>query len=290
MKVISDISAMREASREAAAEGKTVVLVPTMGCLHKGHVELVRKAREACGDGGVVVLSIFVNPTQFGEGEDYSSYPRPLEGDLAFAEAAGVDIVFTPTAEEVYPEGHATFVTVEGGLTSCMCAAARPTHFRGVATVVAKLFNMVVPHKAVFGLKDYQQLLVIKKLTLDLNLPIDIIGIDTVREADGLAVSSRNEYLNPAEREAAALIPASLEAARRAARGGEKGAAKLAELVKKTIEAGGTAVVEYPVVEYVDIRHPETLEAVEELDGPALLAVAVKIGRARLIDNCILEG
>jgi pantoate--beta-alanine ligase len=166
-----------------------------------------------------------------------------------------------------------------------MCALARPGHFRGVATVVAKLFNMTVPDKAVFGLKDFQQLLVIKKLTGDLNINVEIIGVETVREADGLALSSRNNYLNPAEREAAAAIPASMVAARKLVGGGERDAGKVVEIVKKTVEVGGAAVVEYIV-----IRHPETLEEVVEISGQALLAVAVKIGKARLIDNCILEG
>ena len=290
MRVVCGIDEMRRSSADAFGEGAAVVLVPTMGSLHRGHMALVDRAREEAGDGGLVVMSIFVNPVQFGEGEDYSSYPRPIEEDLKMAEEAGVDIVFTPRPEEVYPGGYATYVTVEGRLTDCLCGASRPDHFRGVATVVAKLFNMVRPDKAVFGLKDFQQLLVIRRLAGDLDLAVEIIGVETVREADGLAVSSRNAYLNSSEREAAARLPVALEAARRALDGGEHGAAELREVVKKTVEAGGGAVVEYPVVEYIEIRDPVTLEEVSRVEGRALLALAVRIGKARLIDNTILEG
>lgn len=290
MRVVSEIGEMRRCSLEVTRGGGMVVLVPTMGSLHRGHMALVERAREEAGDGGLVVLSIFVNPAQFGEGEDYSSYPRPIEEDLKMAEEAGVDIVFTPRPEDVYPDGFATYVTVEGPLVDRLCGASRPGHFRGVATVVAKLFSMVGPGKAVFGLKDFQQLLVIRRLTRDLDLPVEIIGVETVREADGLAVSSRNAYLNKSQREAAARIPASLEAAERLLRGGERDPAKLREAVKKTVEAGGGAVVEYPVVEYIEIRDPVTLEEVDRVEGSALLAVAVRIGNARLIDNRIIEG
>ena len=279
MKIIEGVAEMRRLSSSLRREDKTVVLVPTMGYLHAGHSELLRRGR-ALGD--ALVLSLFVNPAQFGPSEDFSAYPRDLPRDLKVAEENGVDAVFTPRAQDIYPQGYGTYVTVEG-LSEKLCGQARPGHFMGVATVVLKLFNIVMPHKALFGRKDYQQLLVIKKMAEDLNLGIEIIGVDTVREADGLPLSSRNSYLSPKERKAASVIPLSLREAAEAFRGGLKDSRAIIDKVKKIIE-------KEPVcrVEYVKVTDPETLGDVESAVEGSLLSVAVRVGRARLIDNATL--
>ena len=280
MKIIETVGEMKAASASMRARGRSIALVPTMGCLHRGHRELMRVARQAADE---VVLSIFVNPAQFGPNEDYSAYPRETAGDIETARAEGVDIVFAPTAEEVYPEGFSTFVEVEGPSRG-LCGASRPGHFRGVATVVLKLFNVVRPDRAVFGRKDYQQLKVIERMVTDLDLDVEIIPVDTVRDPDGLATSSRNRYLSPAQRKAALVIPRSLEAAAALWSSGERDPAAIVEKMKKIIEVEPEAVVEY-----VEVRHPETLEPVKR-PGPegALVALAVRVGPARLIDNRLL--
>lgn len=275
-RVVTSISDMREASNEARSKGKTIVLVPTMGYLHDGHRELLRKGR---AEGGLLVMSVFVNPAQFGPGEDLASYPRDLDRDLKTASEEGVDIVFAPEAEEMYPPRFRTWVEVEG-LSDKLCGASRPGHFRGVATVVLKLFNAVQPQKAVFGLKDFQQFRIIRKMASDLDLPVELIGVETVREPDGLAMSSRNSYLTPGERRAALVLPASLRAAREAVDAGVRESREIIEKVKKIMEREPLAVIEY-----VKVCDGETLEDSGEAGSGSVLLIAVKIGKARLIDN-----
>ena len=280
MRIVGEIDEIRAVSREARRGGKTIALVPTMGALHQGHLELVRKGK-ASGD--MLIVSIFVNPAQFGPGEDLFRYPRDFEGDKAKLQAEGVDVLFCPSVEAVYPVGFKTSVEVEG-LSERLCGVSRPGHFQGVATVVAKLFNMVSPHKAVFGLKDFQQLLIIKKMVEDLDMDLEIVEVETVREPDGLAVSSRNAYLKKDERRAAVCIPRALQAASEAFSGGERGREGILREVKKIMEAE-----ELIVVDYLSLCDPETLEELEEATGRALLAVAAKVGSTRLIDNRMLS-
>ncbi len=282
LRLIEDIEEMRGASLEARKKGERVVLVPTMGGLHRGHVELIEKAR-ALGD--QVIVSIFVNPAQFGPGEDLSTYPSDLTGDMERAREAGADIIFHPKADALYPDGFQSFVEVgeAGGVSSNLCGLSRPGHFRGVATIVTKLFNITGPDVAVFGLKDYQQYTVIKRLVRELDMGIEIVGVDTVRESDGLALSSRNAYLTPPQREAASVVPASIKAGVALFERGCKKSAEIIEEVKKNIEKEPQAVIDY-----VMVCDPETLEKIEEMEDGALLAVAVRIGKARLIDNALL--
>ncbi|MBE7413908.1 MAG: pantoate--beta-alanine ligase [Deltaproteobacteria bacterium] len=275
-RVVTSISEMRAASFEARSKGKTVVLVPTMGCLHDGHRALLKKGR---AEGGLLVMSLFVNPSQFGPAEDFASYPRDLDRDLKIASEEGVDIVFAPDAGEMYPPGFSTWVEVEG-LSNRLCGASRPGHFRGVATVVLKLFNAVQPQKAVFGLKDFQQFRIIERMVRDLDLPVEVIGVETVREPDGLAMSSRNSYLTPDERMAARAIPDSLRAAREAVGAGVQESRKIVEKVKKIIEGEPLAVLEY-----IKVCDGESLEDSEEASSGSVLFLAVRIGKARLIDN-----
>jgi pantoate--beta-alanine ligase len=253
-----------------------VGFVPTMGYLHDGHTSLVRSAKE----NDQVVVSIFVNPTQFGPSEDYTAYPRPIEADLRAAEAAGVNLIFQPSAERMYPAGLQTAVEV-GALAETLCGRYRPGHFRGVATVVAKLFNIVRPDVAVFGWKDAQQLILIRRMVEDLNLPIETIGVETVREADGLALSSRNAYLKPEERAAAPVLYEGLSAAREAARGGERDAAKLIAIARRIIARRPIVALQY--LEAVSVSALRPIEIVEP--GDAMIAVAAKLGSTRLIDN-----
>lgn len=276
LKVIKTIKEMQEASIASRARGAKVVLVPTMGFLHDGHRALLRKGRS---EGDLLVLSIFVNPSQFGPKEDLSTYPRDLERDLKMAEEEGVDIAFVPDAKEVYPEGYCTWVAVEG-LSDKLCGETRPGHFRGVATVVLKLFNSVLPDKAVFGWKDFQQLCIIKGMAADLNLRVEVIGVDTVREPDGLAMSSRNSYLSPDERRAASAIPEAIKEARMAVAGGERKAAEIIKKVKNVIEKERLAVVDY-----IKVCHAGSLDDVEEIGPGSVLFLAIRIGKARLIDN-----
>jgi pantoate--beta-alanine ligase len=251
-----------------------VVLVPTMGALHAGHAALIDAARARVGTGGTVVASIFVNPTQFGPDEDLAKYPRTMEADLELCAAHGADAVFAPVADEMYPPGDSTFVD-ETGLSRGLCGAQRPGHFRGVCTVVAKLFNIIRPHAAIFGEKDYQQLAIIRRMVRDLFFGLEIIGHPTVRDADGLAMSSRNRHLDDDERKRAAAFPAALSAAAR-----ESDPAQIVAHAKTLITAGTGAEPQY--VELVDA---ETLAPLAALDRPAVLAAAVKIGETRLIDN-----
>lgn len=257
----------------------TVGFVPTMGYLHEGHLALIRHAKEECDS---VVVSIFVNPTQFGPNEDLAKYPRDLERDLRLIEPLGVDLVWTPTAEVMYPPGYQTWVEVEA-VTRPLEGAMRPGHFRGVTTVVAKLFNAVQPHKAYFGQKDAQQAAVIRRMTLDLNFPIEIVVCPTVREADGLAMSSRNVYLSPEQRKAATVLFRSLSAAKELYESGERNAEALRRKMKEVLAAEPLAQVQY-----VSCADYDTLEELSEVRGKALLSMAVFIGKTRLIDNFVL--
>jgi pantoate--beta-alanine ligase len=278
--VATRVAQVRQRVRQARREGKLVGLVPTMGALHEGHLSLMRRARAECG---YVVVSIFVNPTQFPPGEDFERYPRDLEGDLAKAAQVGVDLIFAPPTSEIYPPGDSTFVEVTGPLVECLCGPHRPGHFRGVATVCAKLFNIVAPDRAYFGEKDYQQLLVIRRMVEDLRLPLEIVPMPTVREPDGLAMSSRNQYLSAEERRAAAVLYRALSAARERARAGERDATALVAAVRQATEAE-------PLVrlQYVELRDAETLAEIRRLDRPAVLALAAFVGAARLIDNILI--
>jgi pantoate--beta-alanine ligase len=281
-RLIEDIEEMRAVSLNERAGGNVVVLVPTMGGLHRGHEELIRQAREL---GDTVIVSIFVNPKQFGPGEDISAYPRDLDGDLLKSTGAGADIVFHPDSEALYPDGFQTYVEVgeDLPLSSNLCGKARPGHFKGVATIVTKLFNICLPNKAVFGLKDYQQFTILERLVADLDLGVEMFGVETVREADGLALSSRNAYLSPREREAAGVIPAALKAAEELVAAGCKKSSEIIEEVKKKIENE-----EQAVIDYIAVSDLKTLENIENIDSKALLALAVRIGCARLIDNVVL--
>lgn len=280
MNTVETIADIRSQVARARQAGLAVGFVPTMGYLHEGHLVLIRRAREKCG---LVVVSIFVNPAQFGPGEDYEAYPRDLERDAALAEEAGADVLFYPSVGEMYPAGYATYVAVEG-MTAKLCGRFRPTHFRGVTTVVAKLFHIVEPDLAFFGEKDHQQLLVIRRMVSDLNLKVTVVGVPTVREPDGLAMSSRNVYLDGPQRAAAVVLARSLAAAREAFATGERNVAALTGLVRGMIEGEPLAAVDY-----VEIYGLPDLDEVSRLDGPALLALAVRFGKTRLIDNTVLR-
>jgi len=280
VKVITSIPEMQECAMRLRSEGKIIGFVPTMGYFHEGHLSLMRRARSECD---IVVVSIFVNPIQFAPGEDYERYPRDVERDLRMAESVGVDIVFCPSVEEMYPDGYATYVHVEG-LTEGLCGAFRPGHFRGVTTVVAKLFNIVMPHKAYFGEKDYQQLVVIKRMVKDLNFPIEIVPCPTIRENDGLAMSSRNVYLSQDEREAALSLYRSLMAAKALFDGGERDASVLKKVVEEGLRSS-----ELVKPQYVEVVDAETLKPIERIERDAVIAVAAFVGKARLIDNVILR-
>jgi pantoate--beta-alanine ligase len=277
MRVVETVADMREARDRLAG---IVGLVPTMGALHAGHEELFRVARESCD---TVVVSIFVNPRQFGPGEDYEAYPRDTAGDLEICRRCGVDVVFAPAAAEIYPPGDATTVD-PGPLGELLEGAHRPGHFAGVATVVAKLFLIVRPQRAFFGRKDAQQLRVIERISEDLRLDVTIVPVATVREADGLALSSRNAYLDPAERRAASVLFRALQHGRQAFAGAERDGDRLRQAIRSVLDSEPLADPDY--VEVVD---PATFEPLERADGPALACLAVRIGRARLIDNLRLD-
>lgn len=253
--------------------------VPTMGYLHEGHLSLIRRAR---AENDHVAVSIFVNPTQFGPHEDYNRYPRDLERDLRLLEPLQVDLVFVPSVEEMYPPGFQTWVIVEE-LSRPLEGASRPGHFRGVATVVAKLFNIVQPDRAYFGQKDAQQAVVIRRMVRDLNFPVEIVVCPTVREPDGLALSSRNTYLNPQERQAATVLFRALQAAKARYEAGERDGERLREAMREVLRGEPLARVDY-----VSVADPETLEELSRVEGSALLSLAVYIGNTRLIDNLLL--
>lgn len=279
MKVVETVAEMRALVSAAKKAGKVVGFVPTMGALHSGHLSLVEAAKSSCD---FVVVSIFVNPTQFGPNEDFEAYPRTWSADLAACGSAGVDVVFHPSVCEMYPEGWETWVQVEG-VTDKLCGKSRPTHFRGVATVVTKLFNIVQPDKAIFGQKDAQQVVVLTKMARDLNMPVEIVRAPIVREADGLAKSSRNVYLSSEQRKAAVVLSQSLFKAKELTDQGERNCQALKSTVIECIKASPLAEIDYVEI----YSFPELIE-MERLDKAALLAVAVRFGTTRLIDNIIL--
>lgn len=280
MRVIEQIREMRSWSETERREGRRIVLVPTMGFLHEGHLSLVREGRKR---GELLVVSLFVNPKQFAPGEDYQSYPRDLGRDRRLLEKEGVDVLFHPSLEEIYPESYQTYVQVEG-LSPLLCGAFRPGHFRGVATVVAKLFNIVRPHVAIFGSKDYQQLQIVRRMVEDLSFDIEVVDHPIVREKDGLAMSSRNAYLTQRERQAALSLSRSLRKAESLVLGGERESKRIIDAVRAEIEKEPLARVEY-----VQLCHPQSLEEVKKIEGETLLALAVWVGKARLIDNTVLK-
>ncbi len=277
MKTVTTSARLRKAVKAARREGKTIGFVPTMGFLHAGHMSLVERARR---ENDLVVVSIFVNPTQFGPNEDYHAYPRDEKRDLAMLEQAGVDIAFLPAADEMYPKGFSTYVLQEGTLTGTLCGRSRPGHFRGVTTIVAKLFNLVRPDQAYFGQKDAQQVAVIRQMVKDLNFDVRIVDCPIVREPDGLALSSRNTYLDPDQRRDARVISQALFEARAAIESGQRDAAAVRELVRSRI-----ASVPSVMIDYVEVVDADDLTPLQRLRGRVMIAVAVKIGRPRLIDN-----
>jgi len=281
MKICKTIDEMRQASRAARIDGRRLGLVPTMGALHEGHLSLVRTARQRCDS---VAVSIFVNPAQFGPTEDFSKYPRSFERDCQLLEVEGVNIVFAPSADEMYPPGSATFITVEG-LSEKLCGESRPGHFRGVTTVVAKLFNIVQPDLAVFGQKDSAQAVIIRRMVRDLNFDVEIVVCPIVRERDGLAMSSRNAYLNPQQRKQALVLYRALMRVQFLSDKGEKDARKL-------IAAALEVMREEPGVrlDYFEVVDRETLDPVADTSKGALVAGAAFVGTTRLIDNILLHG
>ncbi len=280
MEIIERIKDMQAYSQDLRVEGKVIALVPTMGYLHEGHLSLMREGRKR---GDVLVASVFINPTQFSPNEDLDKYPRNFERDRDMMEEVGVDVVFHPRANDVYPEGYQTFVTVDD-VSKNLCGLTRPTHFRGVATVVAKLFNCVLPHIAIFGRKDYQQVKVIERMVRDLNMDVGIIGMPIVREPDGLAMSSRNEYLNPKERKAALSLYKAILIVRELFENGER---RIGALTDRAI--GVIMTEDLARIEYVKLAHPENIdELVGVVWDRALLALADYIGETRLIDTPVL--
>lgn len=280
MKIVETIQEVREQVKEWRKQGLSVGLVPTMGYLHEGHKSLIDRA---VAENDKVVVSVFVNPMQFGPKEDLASYPRDLQRDAALCEAAGAALVFHPQPEEMYHEDFSSFVDMNT-LTGGLCGKTRPIHFRGVCTVVSKLFNIVVPDRAYFGQKDAQQLAVIRHMVSDLNFGIEIVGCPIIREEDGLAKSSRNTYLNQEERKAALILSKSLKEGKAILETGEKDADKIRKVITEKIESEPLAKIDY--VEVVDWN---TLEPVEKINGPILVAIAVYIGKTRLIDNIIQQ-
>jgi pantoate--beta-alanine ligase len=279
MDTISDTNEVQRRCLAARAAGQRIAFVPTMGYLHDGHLSLLREGRQR---GDFLVLSIFVNPTQFGPNEDLDTYPRDLGRDLTVAREAGVDLVWTPTPAQVYPQGYATYVDVEG-LTEVLCGASRAGHFRGVTTVVCKLFNVVQPNLALFGQKDFQQLAVIRRMTVDLNMPVEIVGMPIVREDDGLALSSRNVNLSPDERQQALVLSEALAKGRQLAGEGTLEAGELLATLRAMIEAKPEARIDY-----LQICHQETLRDQRRIDVDSVLLMAVFVGTTRLIDNGFL--
>ena len=280
MRLVRTIWELRKVLSEVRSEGKSIGFFPTMGALHEGHLSLMRAARK---ETDFLVISIFVNPSQFGPSEDFAEYPRDLEGDPAKAEEVGVDLVFAPGTDEMYPAGFATYVLQER-LTDRMCGLSRPGFFRGVTTVVAKLFNLVGPCVAYFGQKDYQQSVVVRQMVRDLNMEVEIRVLPTVREADGLAMSSRNKYLKPTERQEALCLYKALNEAKALVAAGANKSEQIIEKMKEIVARAPSAKIDYIVV-----ADPENLEDIETFKGRALVALAVWIGKTRLIDNMLIS-
>ncbi|NIM04088.1 MAG: pantoate--beta-alanine ligase [Armatimonadetes bacterium] len=289
MEIIERVGEVRSRLAEIRRAGRPIAFVPTMGAFHEGHIELMRRAKAGRGaalfgaEPPCLVVSIFVNPTQFGPGEDYRSYPRDMQGDLEKAREAGADLIFTPSVEEMYPTGDCATIEV-GRLAEGMCGSHRPGHFRGMATVVCKLFNIIQPDAAYFGEKDYQQLKIIQRMVEDLRMPVKIVPFHTVREPDGLAMSSRNAYLSVEERQAAAFLYKGLKAAETLFEKGERSSAALIEEAKRVIAAEPSLRLQY-----IELRNADTLQPLQTVTGKAVLALAAHIGKARLIDNIILR-
>jgi pantoate--beta-alanine ligase len=280
MKIADTISNTRLLIDAARKDGKTIGLVPTMGALHIGHISLIETAKQMTG---FVAVSIFVNPTQFGPSEDFGNYPRPFEEDAKICKELGVDLIFAPSVEQMYPSQNTTWVNVEQ-ITNSLCGRSRPGHFRGVATVCTKLFNIVRPDIAFFGQKDAQQVVVIKRMVSDLNMPLKIQVCPIVREEDGLAVSSRNKYLTSTERKDAPLLYESLQKAEQLIKAGVKDSEKIIAEMQKIV-----AQSKLLQPEYIEVVNPETLQSEDEIIGPVLIAVAARLGSARLIDNILVD-
>lgn len=280
MKIVNEIIEMRKALDRERGKGETIGFVPTMGYFHQGHLELMRQARGECD---VVVVSIYVNAAQFGPAEDFDSYPRDLKRDRAFASDVGVDYLFCPTDLEMYQSGYSTYVEV-GEITERLCGPSRPSHFKGVTTVVAKLFNIIKPNKAYFGQKDAQQVAVIKRMVEDLNFDLEIVVGSTVREKNGLAMSSRNTYLSNPEKEEALVLYQSLNRAREMVNSGERTADRIKQEILKIIESKPQVNLEY-----LSICDNQTLEELKYIDGETLIALAAKVGKTRLIDNIVIR-
>ena len=280
MKILRTVAEITEFAKTAQQAGKVIGLVPTMGALHEGHLTLMRTAKAKCD---VVIASVFVNPVQFGPNEDYDAYPRRFEEDCRKLESVGVDAVFHPEPKEMYPDGYGTYVNVESAFTGKLCGGQRPGHFRGVATVVTKLMNLSRAQEAFFGQKDAQQVLVIRRFVKDLNIQVNINMVPIVREESGLARSSRNAYLSEAEKTAALVLSRSLKKAEAAYKAGEKSVEALKQVVRNEI---GTEPI--AVIDYVELYSFDELKEIETVSGESLLAIAVKIGKTRLIDNIIL--
>lgn len=280
VEVAKTIESVRNLVKAAHGKGKKIGLVPTMGALHVGHVSLIEEAIKTCD---FVVVSIFVNPTQFCPGEDFKKYPRPLEADLEICRKAGVHVVFAPTPEQMYPDENLTWVNVEK-ITEPLCGRSRPGHFRGVTTVCAKLFNIITPDIAFFGQKDAQQAIVIRRMVADLNIPLKITVCPTVREPDGLAVSSRNQYLNKQQRQDATYIYKSLIKCQEIVKAGKIDAREIIAEMQKVLQKKSSFEIEY-----ISIVDSESLEVVDRISGKVLVAIAVKLGSSRLIDNIIID-
>ena len=280
MQIVTTVKEVRTQVKEWKKQGLSVGFVPTMGYLHEGHASLMKRAKEGCDK---VVASIFVNPMQFGENEDLDSYPRDLQADAKLCESIGVDLIFHPEVEEMYADGFCSFVDMNG-LTKELCGKSRPIHFRGVCTVVNKLFNIVTPDKAFFGQKDAQQLAVIRRMVKDLNMDIEIVGCPIIREEDGLAKSSRNTYLNEEERKAALILSQTIRLGEQMVKAGVTDVAELVTAMKENISKEPLAKIDY-----VEAVNMDTIEKIDKVEGTVLVAMAVYIGKTRLIDNFIVE-
>lgn len=277
MQIVKTVNDLRKIIKEQKKQGKSIGLVPTMGFLHDGHLSLMTEAKKSTD---YVVVSIFVNPTQFGPNEDLATYPRDLARDASLCEGVGVDLIFAPDVDEMYPDGYSTYVDCEGSITKQLCGASRPSHFKGVTSVVAKLFNIVMPDVAFFGQKDAQQVAVIEKMVRELNFDIAIKACPIVRESDGLAMSSRNSYLNSEERQAALVLSQALGQAQKSIESGVTSTETLIDEMRQIIESSP-----YATIDYVQIVDSRTLEKIDVLSDDFLVALAVKIGKTRLIDN-----
>jgi len=281
MQVFNSVIDMQNWCRDKKRQGLTIGLIPTMGYLHAGHLSLVKEAARRCD---IVVISIFVNPTQFCAGEDFTDYPRDIERDLKALEGEKVDAIFAPAARDMYRGGYNSWVELEGEITAKLCGASRVGHFKGVTTVVSKLFNICLPDMAFFGQKDAQQAMVIEKMVQELNFPLTIVRVPIMRESDGLAMSSRNVYLSDEQRRQALVLNRSLKKAQQLAESGEKNVVRLKQVIRDIITAA-----EQAEIDYVEIYDADDLSDVEEIQGRALIALAVKFGNTRLIDNLIVE-